>query len=117
MPTNPFINLFVDFIIAGVVKRMMHLESYHPREGSNHAYDRLNNFNEHGGLKTYYCGDKYQIRFLQCGHIHRREVLFDPAKKVYITEPGSFIKSEMLYRPYVMLRGQILGENRNVFLV
>lgn len=102
----------VDFIIAGVVKRMMHLESYHQREGAVHSYDRLKKFKEHGGLNPCYEGEKYPIRLFQCGHIHCREELYESRNKIFISQSGSFIKHEMLYVPAIHMKGTVLADKR-----
>lgn len=102
----------IDFLIGGVIKRMMHLESYCQRDGAVHAYDRLNSFKEHGGLYRIYDGQKYPIRMFQCGHIHRKEELYYSPNKVHISQSGSFIKKEMLYIPAIHMKGIILDDNR-----
>lgn len=102
----------IDFIIAGVVKRVMHLESYQHREGAIHAYDRLAKFKKHGGLNPYYKGKKYPIRLFQCGHVHRREELYDSQNKIYISQSGSFIKHELLYSPVIHVKGTVLEDKR-----
>ncbi len=102
----------VDFFFAGVVKRMMHLESYMVREGASHSYDRLLKFKEHGGLNPRYCKVKYPIRFFTCGHIHKRELLYDNDNKVYVSQPGSFLTGEMFYKPGIHLQGIVLPDKR-----
>lgn len=102
----------IDFVIAGVVKRMMHLESFHQREGAVHAYDRLMKFRKHGGLTPYYGDKKHPIRMFQCGHIHRREELYDSMDKIFISQSGSFIKDELLYAPSIHMKGTVLDDNR-----
>lgn len=104
----------VDFIIAGVAKRVMHLESYHKRDGAVHAYDRITKFKEHGGLEVHYNGKTFPIRLFHCGHIHRREELYDSRDKIYISQPGSFIKQEMLYSPVIHVKGTVLEDKRIV---
>ena len=103
----------VDFIIAGVCKRMMHLESFDNRPGAVPSYDRLRAFKRNGGLYVRYNGKRYPIRFFQCGHLHQRKELYDGSMKVFITQPGSFVKNEMVYSPGILVRGRVL-ENKNV---
>ena len=102
----------VDFIMGGVVKRMMHLESFYQRDGAVHSYDRLETFKRHGGLNPCYEGKKYPIRFFQCGHIHRREELYEARDKVFISQSGSFIKTELFYLPVIHVKGEVLEDNR-----
>lgn len=102
----------VDFVIAGVVKRMMHLESYQQREGAIHAYDRLARFKTHGGLNPYFGNQKYPIRLFQCGHVHKREELYESKDKIFISQSGSFIKHELLYIPAIHMKGTVLEDNR-----
>lgn len=102
----------VDFVIAGVVKRMMHLESYQQRDGAIHAYDRIARFKTHGGLNPYFENKKYPIRLFQCGHVHRREELYESKDKIFISQSGSFIKKELLYVPAIHMKGTVLEDKR-----
>ena len=103
----------VDFIIAGVCKRMMHLESFDMRPGVIPTYDRLRKFKKNGGLWVRYRGKKYPIRFFQCGHLHHRQEVYDGSTKIFITQPGSFVKTEMVYAPGILVRGRVL-DNKSV---
>lgn len=102
----------VDFVIAGVVKRMMHLESYCQRDGANQAVDRLNEFKKHGGLKPRYENVPYNIRMFHCGHIHVHSEMYDSANKIFISQSGSFIKDELLYPPIIHMKGIVLDDTR-----
>lgn len=102
----------VDFIMGGVVKRMMHLESFYQRDGAVHSYDRLATFKRHGGLHPHYEDKRYPIRFFQCGHIHRREELYEARDKVFISQSGSFIKTELFYLPAIHVKGTVLDDDR-----
>lgn len=85
----------MDFIIAGVAVRIMHLEGHLFKDGRNPIYERINEFRFEKNLVTYYNGKKYPVRFIQSGHRHKKQILYDPVNKIYVVEAGSFIKDEM----------------------
>lgn len=104
-----------DFEIAGVIKRMMHLESYYHKENEYSLVHRLYEFNEHGGLIVK-CEDneKRPIRFLHCGHIHKKIEVYDSDFNVFITQPGAFIKEQNFRRPFIHVKGEVLDDLRIV---
>ena len=77
------------------------------------TYDRLRKFKKNGGLWVRYNGKKYPIRFFQCGHLHHRQEVYDGSTKIFITQPGSFVKNEMVYAPGILVRGRVL-DNKTV---
>ena len=104
-----------DFEIAGIIKRMMHLESYYHQENEYSLVHRLYEFNEHGGLMVK-CKDyvKRPIRFFHCGHIHKRIEVYDSDYNVFITQPGAFIKEQNFRRPFIHVKGEVLQDLRIV---
>lgn len=101
----------MDFIIAGIVNRVMHLEGHLFKDGRNPIYERINEFKLERNLVTYYKGKKYPVRFIQSGHRHKKQILYDPVSKIYVVEAGSFIKSEMFGTPSYYLQGSVKDGN------
>ncbi len=101
----------VDFIIAGVVKRMMHLEQFNMKPHSINAYERVHRFKSHGGLSPYYGDKKYPVRMFQCGHIHEKMELYDSTNKVYISQSGCFIETKTDSTPAILMQGRVTDEN------
>lgn len=104
-----------DFEIAGVIKRMMHLEAYYYHDNVFSTVQRLHEFKEHGGLYVK-CDDgiKRPIRFLQCGHIHKTVEIYNPDFNVYISQPGSFVRKQNYYMPHIHVKGEVLDDLRIV---
>lgn len=102
-----------DFEIAGVVKRMMHLENFYFHENVVATVERLHEFDSHGGLFVE-CSDGQlkPIRFLQCGHIHRTVELYEAKYRVYISQSGSFVNGENFYTPAIWVKGEVLPDLR-----
>ncbi len=105
----------MDFIIAGITLRVMHLEGHLYKEGRNPIYERINQFKNDRLLSCYYNGKKYPVRIIQSGHRHKRQILYDSSSKVYAIEAGSFLKNEMYGKPQ-MIQGQV-GKNGIVTLL
>lgn len=104
-------NYIMDFEIAGVIKRMIHLESYYERKTISHSMERLYEFERHGGLNiTISNGEILPIRFLECGHVHLTMELYSSIHNVYVTQPGSLIVSENPYEPGIFVRGEVTKE-------
>lgn len=105
----------VDFIIAGVAKRMMHLEQYYKIIPGQHlVLERVREFQEDEDFSASYNGKKYPIRFFHCGHLHTWNDMYDHANKLYISQPGSWIISDMFYEPVVIMKGRVM-ENGLIF--
>lgn len=101
----------MDFMIAGVIKRMIHLESYYERKTISHSMERLYEFERHGGLNvTKSDGEILPIRFLECGHVHLTMELYSSVHNVYVTQPGSLIVNENPYEPGIFVRGEVTKE-------
>ncbi len=107
-----FDTYIVDFIIAGVGKRMMHLDNCNSRSKRNYALDRVKEFEGKGNLSICYEQRKYPIRFFHTGHLHHWNDMYYSQSKIYISQPGSFLKPDIIYRPVVEMRGRVLEENR-----
>lgn len=98
----------MDFIIAGIVIRIMHLEGHHYKEGRNPIYERINQFKAEKQLAVFVGGKRYPVRFIQSGHRHKRQILYDPTTKIHVIEAGSFIKGEMSDGEYAWyLQGKV----------
>ena len=104
-----------DFEMAGVIKRMMHLENYYYQDNVFAVIQRLHEFEEHGGL-TVNCPDgvKRPVSFLECGHVHKTAEFYNSALNVYITQPGSFISNQNFYMPFIHVKGEVLDDLRIV---
>ena len=57
---------------------------------------------------------KRPIRFLHCGHIHKRIEVYDSDFNVFITQPGAFIKEQNFRRPFIHVKGEVLDDLRIV---
>ncbi len=102
-----------DFEIAGVVKRMMHLEHYFIPTNVYPAIHRLYEFAQNDELMSR-CVDgvKRPVRFLHCGHIHKMAELYDSEHMIFVSQPGSFIKGQNFYMPYINVKGEVLEDLR-----
>jgi hypothetical protein len=97
-----------DFIICGVGKRVMHIETQSKKRGEGviQCVERLHAFKDEGDLFTEYKGKKYQIRFFQTGHFHGRLKVYDDKTNIYLTQPGALIKDQ---QSGIFLKGEIKG--------
>ena len=86
-----FDTYMMDFIVCGVGKRVMHIEKYIKNKYVPCVIERINRF-EDNELYAHYKGRTYPIRFFACGHIHINMELYYERKKVYISQPGSFVQ-------------------------
>lgn len=108
---NSYDTYIVDFLIAGVVKRVMHLESYYERKTVCNSLERLYEFERHGGLNILTGENEYSpIRFFECGHLHLTMELYSARHNVYVIQPGSLIVSENPYESGVFVRGETTKE-------
>ncbi len=98
-----------DFEIAGVIKRMIHLENYYFQPNVFPAIHRLHEFEQNEGLIV---GGKKPVRFLQCGHFHKTAEFYNSEYKVFITQPGSFICGQNYYTPAIHVKGEVLDDLR-----
>lgn len=108
---NAYDTYIVDFFVAGVVKRVMHLESYYERKTVCNAMERLYEFERHGGLEVKISEKEVApIRFLECGHVHLTMELYSARNNVYVIQPGSLIVTENPYESGIFVRGETTKE-------
>ena len=98
-----------DFEIAGVIKRMVHLENYYFQPNVFPAIHRLYEFEQNEGLMV---KGRKPVRFLQCGHFHKTAEFYNSEYKVFITQPGSFIEGQNFYTPAIHVKGEVLDDLR-----
>lgn len=111
---NFFDCYIMDFIIAGVAKRVMHLEKYKkPQEGFC-ITERLNRFTDQE-LVVYYADKCYPVRFFTCGHIHVNMSLYDEVRNIYISQPGSFVQGDNNCVRGIFVAGETNDENVLVY--
>lgn len=104
-----------DFEIAGVIKRMVHLESYYFHDNVPSAVQRLYEFNEHGSLSVKCDDNEYRpIKFFECGHVHKTIEMYDSKYNVYISQPGCFLSGQSYYEPFIHVKGEVLDDLRIV---
>jgi hypothetical protein len=102
-----FIDSYIaDFIICGVVKRIMHVEVPPKDKDQIPCISRLRSFEKKGEYYTYYKGKKYPIRFFQSGHFHGNFDFYDKFSNVHVTQSGSFIDDNSGGVSGVFLRGK-----------
>ena len=89
-----FDTYLMDFIICGVIKRVMHVERQDFSKKSIFATLKLKQFDEDGMLLNTYEGNTYPVRFFQVGHIHVNVQMYYSKRKVFISQSGSFIETD-----------------------
>jgi hypothetical protein len=77
-----------DLVIAGVLKRMIHLDGMRTYAKSYPGQTYIRNLLDSHGEHAYVQGNKYRIRFIQMGHYHS-EIAFETAG-IQCTHPGNF---------------------------
>ena len=105
---NFFDVYLMDFIICGVVKRVMHVERQDFNKRRIFAALKIKKFDEEGSLKIKYNDKEYQVRFFQVGHIHINVQMYYAKKKVFISQPGSFLKREYSGDRANIIRGKVI---------
>lgn len=102
-----------DFEIAGIIKRMMHLEDFYRHDRTFSAIQRLYTFEANGGLYVKCLdGKRRPLRFLQCGHVHKTIEMYNSDFNVYITQPGSFVREQNYYMPFIHVKGEVTDDLR-----
>lgn len=91
---NFFDTYIMDFIICGVVKRVMHVERQDFTKKKIFAVEKLRQFEKELGLTIIYDGIEYQIRLFQAGHIHVNVQMYYAKRKIFISQSGSFLKND-----------------------
>jgi len=101
----------MDFVICGVIKRVMHVERQDFNKKRIFAALKIKSFDEEGNLYNKFNGKIYQVRFFLVGHIHVNVQMYYAKKKVFISQPGSFLKSECVEERANIIRGRVI-ENK-----
>ena len=91
---NFFDTYIMDFIIAGVVKRVMHVERQDFTKKKIFAVEKLRQFEKELGVTIIYNGVEYPIRLFQAGHIHVNVQMYYARRKIFISQSGSFLKND-----------------------
>ena len=81
---NFFDVYLMDFIICGVIKRVMHVERQDFSKKRIFAALKLKTFDEQKKLTNYYKGKEYKVRFFQVGHIHVNVQMYYAKRKIFI---------------------------------
>lgn len=105
---NFFDTYIADFIVCGVAKRVMHIEKYTKDKYKPCAIERFNRFKGDETVAIY-DGVEYPIRFFTCGHIHSNMELYYQRKKVFISQPGSFIQGNEKSERGIFVHGEVIG--------
>lgn len=102
----------MDFVICGVIKRVMHLENYDYNKKHVFAKIKVQMFNKEDLLSNSYRGRQYPVRFFQVGHIHDNDkgCVFYAKKRIFISQPGSFIKRKFKEERANVIKGRIVNQ-------
>lgn len=82
----------MDFVISGVIKRVMHVERADYNLKRVFSILKLRHFEYEGNCYNTYNNEILPIRFFEVGHIHMNIQIYYAKKKVFISHPGSFIR-------------------------
>ena len=104
----------MDFIICGVVKRVMHVERQDFNKKKIFASLKIKMFDEENMLMVHYNEEDYPVRFFQVGHIHVNVQMFYAKKKIYISQSGSFLMNEKVEDRANFIQGKVIDQK--VFL-
>ena len=107
---NYFDCYLMDFVICGVIKRVMHIEKYDFNKRRIAPILKLKSFEENGMLENYCCGKFYPVRFFQVGHIHVNVQMYYAKKKIYISQSGSFVDHEAFDDLGNVIQGTVLDQ-------
>ena len=111
---NHFDTYIMDFILCGVVKRVMHVERQDFTKKRIFAMEKLNQFERELGLMVNYEGNEYPIRFFQAGHIHVTVQMYYPRRKIFISQSGSFVKKDGIEEKGNFITGNVI--DKKVFM-
>ena len=81
----------MDFAIGGVIKRVMHVERQSYNLKRIFAIIKLRQFEYDGWMVNTVGGRLLPVRFFLAGHIHTNVQIYYSKKKIFISQPGSFI--------------------------
>ncbi len=105
-----FDTYLMDFIICGVIKRVMHVERQDFSKKSIFATLKLKRFDEEGMLLNTYEGNTYPVRFFQVGHIHVNVQMYYSRRKVFISQSGSFIETDKNQDCANIISGKVIDQ-------
>ena len=105
-----FDTYLIDFVICGVIKRVMHVERQDFNKKSIFATLKLRKFDEEQMLQNYYDDESYPVRFFQVGHIHVNVQMYFSKRRIYISQSGSFIKNDSLAERANFIKGEVIGK-------
>ena len=105
-----FDTYLMDFIICGVIKRVMHVERQDFSKKSIFATLKLKQFDEDGMLLNTYEGKTYPVRFFQVGHIHVNVQMYYSKRKVFISQSGSFIETDRCLDCANVISGNVIDQ-------
>ncbi len=105
-----FDTYLMDFIICGVVKRLMHVERQDFSKKSIFAALKLKQFDDAGMLVNTYKGQSYPVRFFQVGHIHVNVQMYYSKRKVFISQSGSFVKNDREEENANIISGRVIDQ-------
>jgi len=104
---NYFDQYLVDFIICGVGKRVMHVERQDYNKKNEFQIAKLNAFERKGFINSLYQNQEFPLRFFEVGHIHDNLELYYSKKKIYISQPGSFLTKDNISKRGNFISGRI----------
>jgi hypothetical protein len=82
----------MDFVICGVIKRVMHVERADYNLKRVFSILKLRHFEYECNNYNVWDGNVIPIRFFEVGHIHMNIQIYYAKRKVFISHPGSFIR-------------------------
>ena len=90
----------MDFVVSGVIKRVMHVERQVYSLKRIFSILKLKQFDADGFLTNQVgpnvsqelCGKNLPVRFFTVGHIHMNVQIYYARKRIYISHPGSFLR-------------------------
>lgn len=111
---NFFDTYVMDFVLCGVVKRMMHVERQDFTKKRIFAVEKLKQFEKELGLSVIYDGKEYPIRFFHAGHIHVNIQMYYARRKIFISQSGSFLKGDSVEERANFITGKVI--DKKVFM-
>lgn len=103
-----FEEYIMDFVICGVIKRVMHVERQDFNKQRIFAALKIKYFEEEKMLSNTHNKTIYPVRFFQVGHIHVNVQMYYSKRKVFISQSGSFLSSECKENRENIIQGKII---------
>lgn len=107
---NYFDEYLMDFVICGVIKRVMHVERQDFNKKRIFAILKLKSFDNNGMLSRVIDNVEYPVRFFQVGHIHINVQMYYSKRKVFISQSGSFIGNSKSEERANIIQGKVIDE-------